>query len=176
MANKKEKLKPGDIIVGMADVNNPTYFEMREITKAYAGKDLALTVQRSDANGVTKRLTVTVVPKKDSDTGRVVIGLGVDLDVEHPVVAKTIPTERYPQPIAIPRGATITAVDGVAVSNFYDVARELKKNAVSGLRLTGGSMTRQRAMWQSTLAACRILSRAGFIRAAGAVRGDGAAV
>jgi regulator of sigma E protease len=129
MANKKERLKTGDIIVGMADVNNPTYFEMREITRAYAGKDLALTVQRSDVNGVTKRMTVTVVPKKDSGTGRVVIGLGVELDVEHPVVAKTIPIGRYPQPIAIPRGATITAVDGVAVSSFYDVARELKKNA-----------------------------------------------
>jgi regulator of sigma E protease len=129
MANKKERLKQGDIILGMADVNNPTYFEMREITKAYAGKALTLTVQRSDVNGVTKRMTVTVVPKKDSGTGRVVIGLGVALDVEHPVVAKTIPTGQYPQPIAIPRGATITAVDGVAVSNFYDVARELKKNA-----------------------------------------------
>jgi regulator of sigma E protease len=127
MANKKERLKTGDIIVGMADVNNPTYFEMREITRAYAGKDLALTVQRSDVNGVTKRMTVTVVPKNDS--GRVVIGLGVALDVEHPVVAKTIPTQKYSQPIAIPRGATITAVDGVAVSSFYDIARELKKNA-----------------------------------------------
>jgi len=128
-ADKKERLKPGDIIVGMADVNNPTYFEMREITRAYAEKPLSMTVQRSDANGVTKNLTVMVVPKKDSATGRVVIGLGVDLDVEHPVVAKAISTKQYSQPIAIPRGATITAIDGVAVSNFYDVARELKKNA-----------------------------------------------
>jgi regulator of sigma E protease len=55
------------------------------------------------------------------------------LEVEHPVVARTIAASQKQAP-SIPRGATITAVDGVEVSNFYDIARELKKNA--GERVT----------------------------------------
>ena len=63
---------------------------------------------------------------------------GVEL-LEHAVqpasaVAKTIVTSQQQKPLAIPRGATIAAVDGVEVSSFYDVARELKKNA--GQRIT----------------------------------------
>ena len=37
----REKLKRGDIVVRLDDVNNPTFAEMREITKAYENNDLA---------------------------------------------------------------------------------------------------------------------------------------
>jgi regulator of sigma E protease len=124
-----ERLKPADIIVAVADVENPTYSELRQTITAYKGKTLPITVLRADANGIQQRLTVPVVPRKESDSERVVIGIAPELDTEHPVVAKAIATEKCPKPIVIPRGAAITAVDGVAVSSFYDVARELKKNA-----------------------------------------------
>jgi regulator of sigma E protease len=129
------RLKPADIIVAVADVENPTYSELRQQTMAYEGKKLPITVQRSDPNGLQQRLTVPVVPRKESDSDRVIIGIAPpELDTEHPIVAKTIATERYPQPLAIPRGAAITAVDGVEVSSFYDIARQLRKNA--GQRIT----------------------------------------
>jgi regulator of sigma E protease len=128
------RLKPADIIVAVADVENPTYPELRQTITAYEGKTLPIKVLRTDANGIQQRLTVSVVPRKEASSDRVVIGIVPELDTEHPVVAKTIATGRYPKPIAIPRGAAITAVDRVAVSNFYDVARELKKNA--GQRVT----------------------------------------
>ena len=134
IGNERQRLKRGDIVVGLADVNNPTFTEMREITTAHENNDLAVTVLRTDANGIEKRLTVSVIPRKESDSNRVVIGILPELDTEHPVVAKTIATERRPNPPAIPRGATITAVDGVEVSSFYDVARLLKQN--SGQRVT----------------------------------------
>jgi regulator of sigma E protease len=76
-----------------------------------------------------------VVPRKEAGSDRVIIGIAPpELDVEHPVVAKTIATGRYPQPIAIPRGAAITAVDGIKVSSFFDIARQLRQNA--GQRVT----------------------------------------
>ena len=75
-----------------------------------------------------------MIPRWDTDANRVVIGIIPELDTDHPVVAKTIATEQHPNAAAIPRGATITAIDGVEVKNFYDIARQLKRN--SGQRVT----------------------------------------
>jgi regulator of sigma E protease len=125
----KEQLKRGDIIVGLADVNNPTFTEMREITRSHENSDLAITVLRTDHNSIEKRIAISVIPRMDRDSNRVVIGIIPELDIEHPVVAKSVATEQRPNPLAIPRGATITAVDGVKVSSFYDAARLLKQNA-----------------------------------------------
>ena len=132
--NTEPGLKSGDILAAVAEVENPTFCELREITKQHENRSLAVTVLRTDANGVENRLTVSVIPKWDPDANRVVIGIIPELDTKHPVVAKTIATERHPNAAAIPRGATITAVDGAEVSSFYDVARLLKRN--SGQRVT----------------------------------------
>jgi len=121
----KSKLQKGDIVLAIGDVANPTYKEMREVTEEYEGKKLPIKVLRSDANGVEEKLTVTVVPKRPPGGDRVLIGIGVALDAEHAVVAKSIAAEGGPARLAIPRGAAITAVDGTGVSNFYDVAREI---------------------------------------------------
>ncbi|GAI35792.1 unnamed protein product, partial [marine sediment metagenome] len=89
---------------------------------------------RANANGAEQALTVTVKPKKSAGSDRVLIGIGVALDAEHPIVAKTINAEGGPEKLDIPRGAMITAVDGAPVSNFYDIIREIKK--YSGERIT----------------------------------------
>ena len=125
----KPGLKSGDILAAIADVENPTFFELREVTKQYENKPLPVTVLRTDVNGVENRLTVSVIPRWDADANRVVIGIIPELDTKHPVVAKIISTEQQPNAAAIPRGATITAVDGVEVKNFYDIARQLKRNS-----------------------------------------------
>jgi len=134
IGNERQRLKRGDIVVGLADVNNPTFTEMREITMAHENNNLAVTVLRTGHNGIEKRIAISVIPRLDTDSNRVVIGIIPELDIEHPVVAKAIATERRLNPPTIPRGATITAVDGVKVSSFYDVARLLKRN--SGHRVT----------------------------------------
>jgi len=127
-------LQPGDIIVAIGDVENPTYKEMRDVTEKYEDKELPVKVLRTDDNGVEEIFTVTVKPKKPAGSDRVMIGIGVALDAEHPVVAKTINAEGGPPRLAIPRGARITAVDGAAVSNFYDIIREIRRYA--GERIT----------------------------------------
>jgi len=137
LPNKGEdvpRLKPGDIIVAVAGAEDPIYPELRQLTTASEGKALPVTVLRSDANGSQQRVTVPVVPRKERDTERVIIGIAVELDVERAVVAKTIATEQHPEPIAVPRGAAIIAIDGVEVKSFYDIAKQLEQN--SGQRVT----------------------------------------
>jgi len=127
-------LHSGDIILAVADVDNPTYKELREITEEYEGKELPIKVLRVDDDGAERVLTVTVEPERRAGDDRVLIGIGAVLDAGQPVVAKTIAAEDGPAALAIPRGAVITAVKGTQVSSFYDIIREIRKN--SGQRIT----------------------------------------
>jgi regulator of sigma E protease len=120
-------LMSGDIILGVGDIENPTYSEMRNVIKEYEDKELPVKVLRIDAAGTEEVLTVSVVPKKQSGIDRVIIGIPLELDAEHPVVAKAIEAEDGPMKLDIPRGAMITAVDGVRVSSFYDIIREIRR-------------------------------------------------
>ena len=146
ISHKKNKtdagpsLQTGDIVLAVGDVEiptytdvignveNPTYTDLRDTVEAHENKKLPVRVLRSDANGIEKILTVTTVPKR-SDDGRVLIGIGITLDAEHPVVAKTIDTKGGPSALPIPRGAVIAAVGGVKVLSFYDVISEIRRNA-----------------------------------------------
>jgi regulator of sigma E protease len=124
------RLKGGDIILAMGNVNTPTFKEYREVTTRYENKKLPIKVLRKGSDGTEETLTVTVKPKRSKDDEQVLIGIPMPVfDAEHPVVAKTIDAEKGPKALAIPRGATITAVEGVAVSNFYDVTREIGRHA-----------------------------------------------
>jgi regulator of sigma E protease len=127
-------LQSGDIILAIGDIENPTYSEMRSITESSEDKELPIQVLRSSASGADKTLTVIVTPKKPAGSERVVIGIGVVLDAEHPIVAKIIDAEGVPDKLDIPRGAAITAVDGAPVSNFYEIIREIRR--YDGERIT----------------------------------------
>jgi RIP metalloprotease RseP len=121
----------GDIVLAIGDVENPTYEEFREVTTRYEAKELPIEVLRVGADGTEQRVTITLVPKRAKGDNRVVIGifLVTAFDAEHPVVAKTIATESGPPALAIPRGAVITAVGGVEVSNYYDIIREIRRHS-----------------------------------------------
>jgi len=120
-------LQPSDIIIKVADVANPTFKELREVTNQYADKNLPVTVLRADSKGEYNSVDVVVKPAFVEDVNRVLIGIGVALDAEHPVAAKTIAGATGPQPLPIPRGATITAVNAQKVSNFYDIIKFIRK-------------------------------------------------
>ncbi len=120
-------LQEGDVILAIGDVENPTYKEMREVTTEYEKKDLGIKVLRRIAEGVEEILMVTVKPKRRRGSDRVLIGIIPVLDAEHPIVAKTIATEDGPAKLEIPDGAVVTAVDGVPVSSFYDIIREIRR-------------------------------------------------
>jgi len=121
-------LKVGDIITAVADIRNPTYQELREITIKYENKELPITVLRHQAGGKYRTETITVTPLKPIESTRVEIGISIVFDAEHPVVAATIATETALGALDIPRGATITAVNGQTVSDFYDVIAVIRKN------------------------------------------------
>ncbi len=133
-AEDEVSLRPGDVILAIGDVENPTYTQMREVVEKHEDKELPVKVLRTNANGAKEALTVTVKPRKSADSDRVMIGLGLALDAEHPIVAKTINAEGGPPRLEIPSGAAITVVDGTPVSSFYDVIREIRK--YSGQRIS----------------------------------------
>ena len=128
VSNTNNALKSGDIIVKAGDIENPTYKELRTVTEEHENKEMAMTVLRTGEDGMDREIQAVVVPKKPAGSDRIMIGIGVALDSEHAVVAKTIQVEGVSERLDIPRGALITAIDGVRVSNFYDCMRELKNN------------------------------------------------
>jgi regulator of sigma E protease len=121
------RLEEGDIIVAVGEVENPTFDQMREVTKEHKDKELAVRVLRENAQGSGKTLAVSVTPRKSKFDGSAMIGFAPVLDMEHPVVAATIDVNEGPTKLNIPGGAAITAVDGVKVKTFYDVIREIKR-------------------------------------------------
>ncbi len=126
---KKPFLESGDIILKIGEVAYPTYQEFRNTIKNYENKELPIEVLRSDPNGVEEQLTISAIPRRDKDAENAKLGIAFNMiiDAEHPVVAETISVEEGQAKLEIPRGASITAVDGVPVSNFYDVIREIKR-------------------------------------------------
>lgn len=120
-------LRAGDVILAAGDIENPTYKELRDVIVEHDNKELPIKVLRTDPNGYEDSLLITVIPKKPEGSDRPLIGVNLALDAVRPVVARTIITEQGPSQLKIPSGAMITAVDGEAVSDFYDVIREIKK-------------------------------------------------
>jgi regulator of sigma E protease len=125
--DQAQRLQPGDIILAAADVQNPTYKELRDITIKYEDKSLPLTVLRADANGVEQSVAVTVTPKREHGSSRVVIGFVPALDAEHAIVADAVPAQAGTPAIEIPRGARIVSVNDKPVSSFYDIIREVRQ-------------------------------------------------
>ena len=113
-------LREGDVIVGIGDVANPTFRQMRAVIEAHEGKELVVTVLRGE-----EKLVFTVVPRWSKKAGKVVIGIGIVFDLEQAVVARTVGSEEGTEAPGVPNGAVITAVGGVEVSNFFEIAREI---------------------------------------------------
>lgn len=129
-----QKLSAGDVIVAVEDIEYPSYKELRDMTTDFAGKQLSLKVSRKDANGVDRVVDCKAYPKK-SKSDRVVIGVGIEYDADHAVVAKTIDADGVGK-LDIPRGALITAVDGEPVGSFYDIIEIIRKNEFCGQRIS----------------------------------------
>ena len=120
-------LHVGDIINAIGDINYPTYKELVDIVQEYKDKELPVRVLRREPDGTEQEVTIIVTPKQPVGSDRAFIGITPALDAEHPVVARTIDIGNDLQKLDIPRGAVITSVDGVAVSSFYDIIKEIRK-------------------------------------------------
>jgi regulator of sigma E protease len=129
LTDPNSEIKKGDIILAAGDVELPTYTQLREITSEYKDKSLNLKLLRSGENSKPQTVDVGVVPRKPKGSERVLIGVGIALDMKHPVVAATIePEDSNLTDLSIPKGSVITEVDGKSVSSFYDILQILKDN------------------------------------------------
>lgn len=127
---EKVGLQKDDIIVKLADQEYPNYEQLRELTTAYKGKVLPVTVLRQDASGQLRPVQLKIEPKVDPATDRVVMGITIRLDMDSPAMAQTVPASGPSgQRLDIPAGATITAIDDKEVSSFFEVASALQSKA-----------------------------------------------
>jgi len=120
-AARAKALLADDIILAVADVEYPTYVELRKAIEEHENRPMTLRVLRAG-----EQVQTTVEPRKDNK-GKVVVGAALLLDSEHPVVAKSIAAVDGPEPVDIPRGARIIAVNGHAVTSFHDIAIALQE-------------------------------------------------
>jgi regulator of sigma E protease len=155
-AKDSGELQEGDVLIAIGGVENPTYVEMRRITKEHKGKKLPLKVLRESEEGGLDEIEVTVSPHSEKE--RVQIGIYPVLDMKDAVVSKTISIEGM-EKLDIPAGARITAVDGAAVESFYDVIEEIRKYPNERITLDyrvsdeiAGSVTIETGDWREFVA------------------------
>jgi len=123
-------LKEGDILLKVADIEYPNYKQLRELTEDYKDKDMPMTVLRKDGEGAEQRVELIVQPKTHPGSSRVMVGFGPGLDLEHPVVAQTLPVPGVSDgELKIPKGASITAVNDKPVKDFFEIATAFQENA-----------------------------------------------
>jgi len=124
----KNPFKAGDIILKAGDIESPTFTELREVTKKFADKAMDVEVLRMNESSLLVRVSLTAFPRSSGRDGMVTVGIIPSLDMENPIVAKTIDIVNGPAALEIPEGATITSVDGYEVANFYDVMRIIRNS------------------------------------------------
>lgn len=128
-AQEAAGLQKGDIILKIADQEYPTYRQLREVTTAYKGKELPIVVMRNK-NGQPQTVEVKMEPKTDPASDRVVMRIIPMLDMDSPIVARTIASPGLRgEHLSIPSGAVITSVADTPVKSFFDIASLLQANA-----------------------------------------------
>ena len=121
-------LKEGDVILNITGLDYPNYQQLRETVEEFKNKDMSVTVLRMGDDGTEEIVELTVHPKTDPATDRVLMGIVPVLDMGNPVVAQVLADSGQPILPEIPAGATITAVDGEPVDSFYQIAQLFQAN------------------------------------------------
>jgi regulator of sigma E protease len=124
-----DAIQVGDIILRIAGQELPNYKQLREQVAHYKNKAMPVTVLRVDDSGSEQVLELTVHPKADPASDRVLMGISPVLDMDSTVVAQVLADSGQPVLQDIPPGAQIVAVDGQPVKSFYEIAQLFQKNA-----------------------------------------------
>jgi regulator of sigma E protease len=127
-AEGAERLAVGDILIRAGATAYPNFKELRGVTEEHKNKDLTLVVLRADASGSLRPVEIAVRPYEIPGSKRVTIGFVPDMAMDTPIAAQTLEGAVAGMGPQIPAGATITAVDGVPVKTFYEIATLLRKN------------------------------------------------
>lgn len=159
---KQNWLQEGDIILAVADVENPTFKQLREVTEKYKNKVLDIKVLRADSKGAERVVSLKVKPELEAQSGNIVIGFSCGYDFEHSVVAEKAEYEELKDSIGkIPQGATIVTVNGEPVSNYYDIARQVSENTAESVKIGWELDGENRG---EVVVESRLLDKAGSVR------------
>jgi regulator of sigma E protease len=123
-----DKLRPGDTILavdgGSDHLQNPTLEQIRTTLAAAGDKDMKISLTVLDPNESKPRFIEDLSAYRIPNSGgRMGLGIQLGCDETHLVVAHTLPNT--PAADKIPTGATLTAIDGKPVSNWFEVRRAI---------------------------------------------------
>jgi len=123
MPAAKSDLKPGDAIIKIGDLSNPTIAEMQDFTNIHKGTEINLTIKRGN-----ETIEKKIIPIAYSDTGKG--GIGVAL-AEVGIV-------KYSWYLAIYKGIITTFLYLWAILvGFYEIIKGLLTGAGAGAAVSG---------------------------------------
>ncbi len=126
--------KKGDVIVKIADVNDPNYGQFVDAINKYEDKDMPVEVLRAGTNGIDKIVRLDVIPRYNRSLRKVILGVSMGSDLDRPVAAETVGIKGGPKGLEISKGATVTSVNGQKVSSFYDILEIAYRNTGKDLQ------------------------------------------
>lgn len=124
-------VQTGDIVARFGTVANPTLMEIRE--QCLPQQPCDMLVLRKGEKGLEEK-TLQVTPAMPTGTPwwhrflkktRPVIGVVMVPDLQQPVVANVRLVDMQMPDVRIPRGATLTAINGSAVNSWAEVVTQL---------------------------------------------------
>ncbi len=125
---ENNQLKAGDVIVGVANIENPTLKQLQETNAEYKNSEMPIRVLREDGDGNEIVLELNVKPKGSFFSKRASIGIMIVPDLDRAVIGRTVEIGGESEEMNIPAGAAILSIGGAEVSDFYDIAREMSKH------------------------------------------------
>jgi regulator of sigma E protease len=133
-----DKLKPGDAIVavdaGTDHLLNPTCEQIRDTLSTAGDKQLKVSLTVLDPNESKPRIIDDLMPYRiPKGGGRMGLGISLGSDERHLVIAQVL-TNTPAATAKIPAGATLVAVDGKPVVNWFEI-RNLVATAQPGAKL-----------------------------------------
>lgn len=129
-------LKKGDVLIKVADIDNPNYKQLRELTTEHKDKDMPVTVLRKDDKGVEQVVEFVLHPQSRPGTDRVTVGFVPSLELETPVVGQVLSVEGLVGDVhKMPAGAKITAVAEQSVTTYFEIAAAMQANAGKEIRI-----------------------------------------
>jgi regulator of sigma E protease len=119
-------LKPGDVVLAVDDgtdhLANPTGNQVKDALAAAGLKEEKVTITVQGPDDAAPRVIKDIVPSVHIDVDRWGLAIGLGFDENHMVVAQT-KTNSSAAAAKIPAGASLTAIDGHGVENWFQVRR-----------------------------------------------------
>jgi len=136
-------MKENDTIIGVGNIKYPTRKAFIKCITDSNGEAVQVTVVRNiDNKQIEKTLSIKPELEKRSIIASLFktaprkpkIGIIMSVDFSRPVVALTTPLDS--SETNVPRGATITAINGVVINNWADIYEQFKQHQGEKVKLT----------------------------------------